>query len=306
MISGRWVWNIRIFTLIHTPIHSLISFAFGPGVAVLEMDDNFNAITTRYRSICSEWFDGNSLSEKEKFVAESKDPLFKELGRRPNIGYILTEHKKEYLKFKDSSAEDMFPSADIHSRFKALFREWNDAALLCMDTVLSEPVASSKNTNGTPSNEEDEEKLPEGMEAMTTLEDRSNIRKFAGIHSSISLIHYFDKKGEKADEHKMNDKDRRTNRTVEVPLGKHVDTGLMTLITCSDVVGLEVLDRKTNRYYYPEQTFDPKKHIFVIAGRKMELFTHKKVVKSTWHQVRIPLEKERNSLLYFMEIQKDH
>merc|ERR1712154_260670 len=132
--------------------------------------------------------------------------------------------------------------------------------------------------------------------------DRDNIRKFAGIHASISLIHYFNKNGEKEEEEKLTGEDRLKNRTLEIPLGKHVDTGVMTLITCSDVVGLEVLDRKTDKYYYPEQTFDPKKHIFCIVGRKMELFSHKKEIKATWHQVRIPVEKERSSLLYFMEI----
>jgi len=262
---------------------------------VLEMDDHFHSVTMQYRKTCSDWFGGHSLTDKKQFVAETKDPLFKELGRRPNIGYILTEHKKEYLKFKDSSTEDMFPSADIHSRFKALFQIWNEVALICMDTVLSETVPSSApSSDGVDS-----------LEPLTSAEDRSNVRKFAGIHSSISLIHYFAKNGEKEEECKMEEDERVQNRTEEIPLGKHVDTGLMTLIECSDVVGLEVLDRKSNTYYYPESMFDPKKHLFVIAGRKMELFTHKKEVKSTWHRVRIPVENERNSLLYFMEIVKD-
>ncbi len=65
------------------------------------------------------------------------------------------------------------------------------------------------------------------------------------------------------------------NRTVEVPLGNHIDTGLMTFISCSDQHGLQVLDRYSQQYFYPELIFDPSKHIFVIAGRKMELFTWK-------------------------------
>ena len=98
----------------------------------------------------------------------------------------------------------------------------------------------------------------------------------------------------------------------------------MTFISCSDIKGLQILDRKSNSYFHCEPLFDSTKHIFVIAGRysffilytnqkinkktkrKMELFSWKKPIKPTWHQVEIPLATERFSLLYFMEIQKDH
>eukprot|EP01084_Bolivina_argentea_P049784 91566_1 len=84
------------------------------GVAILEMDEKFIQTTTDYRSICGKWFNETNFTEKKKYIAESKDALFKELGRRPNIGYILTENKKEYLKFKDSSSIDMFPTKQIY------------------------------------------------------------------------------------------------------------------------------------------------------------------------------------------------
>eukprot|EP01083_Nonionella_stella_P000120 354_1 len=258
------------------------------GVAVLEMDETFQSLATQYRSICDAWLKGNRFSEKRKFIAESKDELFRELGRRPNIGYILTEHKKEYLKFKDSSSQDTFPNTQMYDAFKQLFPLWNDAAMTCMETVLSETV-------------------PKEDEPLTDKGDRDAIRKFGAIHASISLIHYFGKQCEKEEENKLNSEDERlSNRTTEVPLGNHIDTGLMTFVTCSEQFGLQVLDRKTNRYYYPEKVFDPMKHMFVMAGRKMELFTWKNVIEPTWHAVTVPLEKERNSLLYFMEIQKDH
>merc|ERR1719283_654291 len=103
------------------------------------------------------------------------------------------------------------------------------------------------------------------VEPLTSAEDRENVRKFGAIHASISLIHYFDKKCGKEDEAKLDEDDRLKNRTEEVPLGKHVDTGLMTLITCSDVAGLEVLDRRSDKYYHAEKQFDERKHVFVIA-----------------------------------------
>mmetsp|Transcript_51570 Transcript_51570/g.85449 ORF Transcript_51570/g.85449 Transcript_51570/m.85449 type:complete len:231 (+) Transcript_51570:378-1070(+) len=230
----------------------------------------------------------------------------------------------------------MFPSQEIYDKFKQLCAAWEGAAMTCMHTVLSEIVPSpqqdangndrSGETESAPEAKNDEnddvdaeekkqekekqenESIPDGYEALCTVDDRKNIEQFGGVHSSISLIHYFNKNCEEGEEEKcaLSEDEKLKNRVLEVPLDKHVDTGLMTLITCSDVAGLEVLDRKTNKYFMPEQIFDSTKHIFVIAGRKMELFTWKKPVNATWHAVKIPLQFERNSLLYFMEIQKDH
>merc|ERR1712008_135247 len=146
-----------------------------------------------------------------------------------------------------------FPTASMYTKFKQLYKIWDDAAMCCMETVLSEPVKIKKKSNSN-NEEETNEKLPDGFEALTRKIDRDNVRKFGGIHSSISLIHYFDQKCAKDEENELkSEEDRLSNRTMEVPLDKHVDTGLLTLITCSDVPGLQILDRKTDTYFYPEE-----------------------------------------------------
>ena len=80
----------------------------------------------------------------------------------------------------------------------------------------------------------------------------------------------------------------------------------MTFILCSDFSGLQILDRKTNKYIPVEDHYDANKCMSVIAGRKMEhIFLWKEVIPATWHYVKIPIEQEKLSLLYFLEIQKD-
>jgi len=66
-----------------------------------------------------------------------------------------------------------------------------------------------------------------------------------------------------------------------------------------------MLDRKTGKYFPCEQYYSSNKHMFVIAGKKMEIFANLKPINPTWHQVRIPVTSERFSLLYFVEIQKE-
>eukprot|EP01083_Nonionella_stella_P195534 720231_1 len=281
------------------------------GFAVLEMDESFWECAREYRTLSSNWLYNNSIQHKLKYESVAKDELFAELGRKPNIGYILTEYKKEYLKYKNTSNEDTFPSKQIYNSFKKLFSKWNNAAMTCMDTILSEPIKKNPNKKQNYVEEKDEKNDDEiyanGMEPLTSKIDRDNIRKFGAIHSSLSLIHYFSRRCAKEDEEKLATRDEKlTNRTVEVPLDVHVDTGVITMVSCSDVCGLEMLDRKTNKYFKPEEIFDPNKHVFCHAGRKMELFSWKNAIKPTWHAVRIPLSTNRLCLLYFMEIQKDH
>jgi len=113
------------------------------------------------------------------------------------------------------------------------------------------------------------------------------------------------KKKKKKKKNQLSEEELLYNRSEEIPLGKHVDTGVLTFILTSDVGGLQILDRKTNEYYHPEKSFKPGTHMIVIVGRKMELFSYKKKIDPTWHQVKIPVDLERLSLLYFMEIQKE-
>ena len=117
------------------------------GFIVLEMNDDFNKLTKEYKQYCSSFFYNNSFNQKLKYVAKETDPVFKDLGRKPNIGYILTKNKKEYLKFKNTSDISAFPNNNIYNSFKALFKRWKLIVDASMHTVLSEKAKNSRNNN---------------------------------------------------------------------------------------------------------------------------------------------------------------
>jgi len=222
------------------------------------------------------------------------DELFKELGRKPNIGYVLTPQKKEYLKFKEKTNRSMFPSNTIYEHFQTLFTTWREIGEKAIETLCTEVVVDPKTKQSATLIEADE---------------LENLKKFGRLHSSISLIRYFSKLAEAGDveaEAKLSEDEKLCNRTVEIPLGKHVDTGVITLILSSDVPGLQMLDRRSNQYFFCEKAFPDPKYMFVIAGRKMEMFSWKKKIHPTWHFVQVPTDTVRYSTMYFMEIQKDH
>jgi len=262
------------------------------GFAVIEANDEFVNLCTKYRNTCDQWFKSKTFREKQQFESKPKDELFAELGRRPNEGYVLTQHKKEYLKFKAGSDRDLFPTEEIYDQCQVLIKQWRVMAESCLDVILLEPCVDEKTKEDT---------------TLVSEEDVENIKKFGEIHASVSLIHYFKQlRGENEQDKKLTEEEEIANRTIEVPLGEHVDTGVITLILCSDISGLEMLDRRSNQYFKCENMYDAGKHMFVIAGRKLELFSTNKPIESTWHQVKIDVNTERYSLLYFWEIQKDH
>jgi len=259
------------------------------GFAVVEVNDEFVNLCAKYRNTCDEWFKSHNFNEKQKFENKPKDELFAELGRKPNEGYVLTAHKKEYLKFKAGSDRELFPTDEIYDQCQVLIKQWRVMAEACLDTILLEKALDEK------TKEED---------SIVTEEELENIKKFGEIHASVSQIHYF--KERTIEEEKMTEDEKISNRTIEMPLGEHVDTGVITLIMCSDISGLEMLDRRSNQYFKCENMYEAGKHMFIIAGRKLELFSSKKQIMSTWHRVKIDIKTERYSLLYFWEIQKDH
>jgi len=261
------------------------------GFTVVELNDEFVGLCDKYRKTCDQWFKDNAFGEKKKFESKYKDELFEQMGRRPNEGYILTANKKEYLKFKAGTHRELFPTDEIHDQCQVLITQWRTISEACLDAILTEPCSDEKTNEQT---------------AIVTQEELDGIKQFGKIHGSVSLIHYFKQlRGEK-EEKKLTEEEELSNRTVEIPLGEHVDTGVITCILCSDIPGLDMMDRRSNKYFLCESMYEPARHMFVIAGRKLELFSSKKPITPTWHQVKIDVNTERYSLLYFWEIQKDH
>eukprot|EP00026_Physarum_polycephalum_P014858 Phypoly_transcript_15420.p1 GENE.Phypoly_transcript_15420~~Phypoly_transcript_15420.p1 ORF type:complete len:280 (+),score=60.65 Phypoly_transcript_15420:40-879(+) len=92
----------------------------------------------------------------------------------------------------------------------------------------------------------------------------------------------------------------------------HTDTGILTLILCSQVPGLQVWDKKTNTWLEVEKhlithnkTKNPKKHLALcIMGEKIGTFTSSRALTPTLHRVMVENGIERSSLLYFMDTAK--
>ena len=91
------------------------------------------------------------------------------------------------------------------------------------------------------------------------------------------------------DNDEMTEDEKLMNRVLEIPLGKHVDTGILTCKICSGTSGLEILNRNNNEYFDSEKLYTPIKHMFVTPGRKMELFSYHKRIPACWHRVKIPV-----------------
>ena len=274
------------------------------GFVVVEMKDDFNSSAKLYRSLCSEWFGNNSLNEKSKFSTKYEDSESKEFGIKPHIGYILTPSVKEYIRLKKNTDKSLFPSIEIYNLYHKLFDRWNTFTNKCIDIVFDEIV-----------NVFDNKTQKYNLEPILNKQEKQEIVERNLNYSSLSVIHYFDNicaKQKNKNESELESKDdedfndKYNQRTKEIPLDKHQDTGVMTFILCSDVCGLQIFDRKTNKYIDVENYYDSNQCMFVISGRKMEhIFSWKKIIPATWHYVKIPVEKERFSLLYFLEIQKD-
>eukprot|EP01084_Bolivina_argentea_P221478 375109_1 len=262
------------------------------GFAVIEMDNDFNANSKFYRSICSKWFKENTFEDKKQYSTKFSNELCKELRTKRHSGYILTENEKEYLRFKKTTDSLLFPTKQIHDEYHKLFNRWNIFTNKCIDVVFDETTNVFDNKSQT-----------YNIESLLNQQEKDELIQRNKKYSSISVIHYF---SENDEEKKDIDEKQIGKRVNEVALDAHQDTGVMTFILCSDVVGLNVLNRKTNEYIAIEQHYNSNNCCFVIAGRKMEhIFSWKKIISATWHSVKIPVDQERLSLLYFLEIQKD-
>jgi len=119
--------------------------------------------------------------------------------------------------------------------------------------------------------------------------------------SSLSVIHYY---RSKVDE-------ESTNAGLRDVCDEHTDTGILTLILCSQESGLQVWDRKNGKWLEIEDELIKKfklskdEHLVIcILGEKIGMFTGSKQLSSTLHRVMVAPNVERYSMLYFMDTSK--
>jgi len=218
--------------------------------------------------------------EEEKKLFSKTDPL---LGKK-NEGYLLVPRVKEFLKLKNG---DELPEnvEGFQEKFDRFWKNINDIAELCLDIL-----ALSIDENG---KQYFEQKLYEDIK-----------KKFAK-KSSISMIHYFPRKPpEERDEGDIaGDDDEGQN----MPSKTHTDTGILTLISCSEVPGLQVENRDNGEFFEVEKIYaeTARRDLFVIVGNKIEFFAQSQeppMYKATVHRVILPYNIERNSMLYFVDV----
>jgi len=122
--------------------------------------------------------------------------------------------------------------------------------------------------------------------------------------SSISMIHYYPRPPPDERDESLQTKGADDEDGFNVPSRVHTDTGLLTLISCAEVPGLQVENRENGEFIEVEKLFDPRRDIFVIIGRKMTFFAKNEpsCFKPTVHRVMLPYNIERYSMLYFVDV----
>jgi len=208
-----------------------------------------------------------------------------------NQGYIYIKGVKEFLKLKPNDPDEAFPPnpTELKTTYPVLYNKLLELLMFTLNEICQVKAP----TDGGPYFEE---KLIE------------TVRQYSKRDSSVSLIHYFgnDYNDFQSDNKKKEDIENTEEFHIEgikYPSGTHTDTGIMTLITCAEVSGLQVWDRKTEKFLEVEKMFDPIADMFLIVGRKMNLFARKdKLFEPTTHRVALPAGTERSSLLFFMDV----
>jgi len=116
------------------------------------------------------------------------------------------------------------------------------------------------------------------------------------------MIHYYGRAPpEEREENDVNgdDKDGLNN-----PSKVHTDTGILTLISCAEEPGLQVENRADGSFIEVEKLAEVRRDMFVIMGRKIELFAKNQpsMYNATVHRVMLPYNIERYSMLYFVDV----
>eukprot|EP01124_Arcella_intermedia_P025729 TRINITY_DN4668_c0_g1_i1.p1 TRINITY_DN4668_c0_g1~~TRINITY_DN4668_c0_g1_i1.p1 ORF type:complete len:282 (+),score=71.59 TRINITY_DN4668_c0_g1_i1:40-885(+) len=227
------------------------------------------------------------LGETKKYFAlesATKDRLSATLElMKKNEGYLRVEKVKEYLKLRKAAAKDLqVPEVpELVSSFSNCFDNFYKLVKKCFTAIATTPT-----DQGTPYiNNQLIEVVNQQMENK----------------SSVSVIHYLPRAppgerepcpGYEDDEDGMN-----------IPSKSHTDTGLLTFILCSDVPGLQI-SGEDNKWIPVETICTPKKELFCIMGRKIEIFGSQEdpLYKATIHRVGLPYNVERYSILFFADV----
>lgn len=254
---------------------AFISNLHKEGFVIFELDDeNLTNAIENYFSEGREFF-SQSFEEKDKLETLEETGT---VMRKANRGYVHVkdragEHVKEFLKLSLRDPDSAFPTTpeSLKETFHDLFARLNRVAKKSLEVVANFQVEKGKQTYMSP-------------------QVYDHLVKHVDEKSSISLIRYFPR-----DE-------------ACIPSAEHVDTGLLTFISCATVPGLQVKDRASGEWIEVEKMVTPLQDMFVIIGKKVQLLaavnTDKPYFSATEHRVALPAHTERNSLLFFLDVKQ--
>jgi len=185
-----------------------------------------------------------------------------------NIGYINITGVREYIKLRASDEEKLWPKnpPTFKQNWLNLFNLLKPIAWKCFLSVAKFDAPENKLRD------------PEMVKA---------VEEFVDIKSSISLIHYYPVISE--------DK--------KCVCAAHEDTGLLTFGVVSDDPGLVIWDRVKGDWVEIEKEAK-KNEIICFVGQKIPLFSGSSIWPATTHKVIVPVNVERSSLIFLLDVAK--
>jgi len=266
----------------------------GYAVLSIEEDVEFLERIERYYAAGEEFF-ALSRETKDKYVHPEH------LGR-DNRGFVWGE-LREFIKHRPEDPPESWPAEarDYEEAYRNLFPLmydtcWRGFLALSEYPVLCKTHTTPKRRGATKDQGEEEQTDDRVTRKLMIEEDVKVMAEFANTMSSMSLNHYFNKNEVMGTKHDA--------EVVHTPSSPHCDTGLLTMLVCSEVPGLQFADRKERAWVDIEVVFEPKKHLIVWAGEKIPLFSASSLFPSTCHRVEMLSNVERTSLLFLLDVSK--
>jgi len=185
-----------------------------------------------------------------------------------HIGYRENANIKEYIKLRFPEGRDCFgePFSNVFTFLKQI--TW----------TLFLHLAKYPNPNPNAK-----------RKYLMDIQDVVTIKEFTELMSSVSLINYY----------KIDDTDE-----IHYPSSAHQDTGLLTLVVCSGVAGLQIYDKQTDTWMAMESNFEPRNYVFVFMGEKISLFSGCEQFVATTHRVVIKKSQCRMSMVFLLDVGK--
>jgi len=324
---------------------AFIDWMSSEGFGIFTLDERAQQALANYWTTGKDWFHHQPIEEKQRWKGKPKyKPTDGIPVRSVNHGYVRVRDEKEYLKLAQSDIDSGgIPDTptSLKDHFISILEAYQDIAKTCLRTLCEAQVQGSgvrycekpDLLNEVIKRTDDRSAIAfihyfplskhqylESERTKQALMEERQLRHSAGSSStspsSTSPSSPSPSTSSSSSKDKISipvDKLDSFGMPVESEIGEchtpsntHLDTGLLTTITSSDVHGLEVQDRFNNSWVRIEALANPKTELFVIIGRKLQLLASSpqasKMFPATVHRVALPFDVERFSMLYFQDI----